>query len=107
MKIIGALIFDKGYGLFEKFIKEMFQRKANAKEIGDEVEELLYKLIQNSMYGKSGQKEIIDSFKFINNNDVREFEFKNKTDLSQVFGDKTLIRTQGRLDADLEGVVTA
>ena len=106
VEILGALIFDKGYGLFEEFIKEMFKRKANAKEMGDAIEELLYKLIQNSLYGKSGQKEIIDSFKFIDNKDVKNFELKNKTDLIHEFGNKTLIRTQGKLDSDLEGVIT-
>lgn len=106
MEILNALVFDKGHGLFEEFINEMFKRKANAKEMGDAIEELLYKLIQNSMYGKSGQKEIIHSFKFIDNNEVKNYELKNKTDLTHEFGNKTLIRTQGKLDSSLEGVIT-
>lgn len=84
----------------------MFSRKAHAKEIGDYVGEILYKLIQNSLYGKSGQKEIIHRFKFINNQDVEKFERTHITDLTHVFGNKTLIRTQGKINAELEGVIT-
>lgn len=84
----------------------MFKRKADARELGDGVSELMYKLIQNSLYGKAGQKEIIHSFRLIDNNKVKEFELKNKTDLSHVFSKKTLIRTQGRIEAELEGITT-
>jgi len=85
----------------------MFKRKANAKEIGDAIEELLYKLMQNSLYGKSGQKEIIYSFKFIDNDEVKKYEFQNETDLTQTFGNKTLIRTKGAIDGDMLEVITA
>lgn len=103
---MSAVAFDKGEGLFDDFVKAMFKRKAEAKERGDGVEELLYKLIQNSLFGKAGQKEIIHSFKLMDNNKVKDFELKNKTDLVQVFGGKSLIRTQGRIEAELEGVIS-
>ncbi len=106
MKILSAVIFDRGQGIFDGFIKEMFKRKATAKEIGDNVTELLYKLMQNSLYGKSGQNEIIHSFKLIKNEDFEQFERKNNTDLTQVFGNKTLVRTQGKISGDLEGIIT-
>lgn len=106
IKVLSAIVFDKGEGLFDKFIKVMYKRKADAKERGDGVEELLYKLIQNSLFGKAGQKEIIHSFKLIDNHKVKDFELKNKTDLSHVFTNKTLIRTQGRIEAELEGIIT-
>lgn len=99
-------MFDRGVGLFDEFVKEMFKRKACAKEMGDAVGELLYKLMQNSLYGKSGQKEIIHRFKLLDNKDVERFERRNKTDLTHVFGNKTLIRTQGKISGDLEGVIT-
>lgn len=83
----------------------MYKRKAEAKERGDGVEELIYKLLQNSLFGKAGQKEIIHSFKLIDNSKIDKFELENKTDLIQCFGDKSLIRTQGKFDAELEGVV--
>lgn len=84
----------------------MFKRKAGAKEQGDGVSELMYKLIQNSLFGKAGQKEIIHSFKLMDNHKVKDFELKNKTDLSHVFANKTLIRTQGKIEAELEGITT-
>lgn len=99
-------MFDRGVGLFDEFVKEMFKRKAYAKEMGDAVGEVLYKLMQNSLYGKSGQKEIIHRFKLLDNKDVERFERRNKTDLTHVFGNKTLIRTQGKISGDLEGVIT-
>jgi len=91
---LSAVIFDKGEGLFDRFIKEMYKRKADAKERG--VEEFLYKLLQNSLFNKAGQKEIIHSFKLIDNDKVKNFELKNKTDLIHEFGNKSLIRTQGK-----------
>lgn len=106
VRILSSVIFDRGQGLFEDFIKEMFKRKAHAKESGDSVAELLYKLLQNSLYGKSGQKEIIHNFKLINSEDLELFERKNKADLTQVFGSKTLVRTQGKISGDLEKVIT-
>lgn len=84
----------------------MFKRKAAAKETGDNVSELLYKLMQNSLYGKSGQNDIIHTFKLIMNEDLELFERKNKTDLAQVFGNKTLVRTQGKISGELESVIT-
>lgn len=99
-------MFDRGVGLFDEFVKQMFKRKALAKEKGDAVGEVLYKLMQNSLYGKSGQKEIIHRFKLLANKDVERFEQENKTDLTHVFGNKTLIRTQGKISGDLEGVIT-
>jgi hypothetical protein len=83
----------------------MYKRKADAKERGDGVEELLYKLLQNSLYGKAGQKEIIHSFKLLDNDKIKAFELMNKTDIKQEFGNKTLVRTQGKIDAELEGVI--
>lgn len=106
MKIISAVRFDRGIGIFDNFINEMFKRKATAKEMGDFVSELLYKLMQNSLYGKSGQREIIHRFKLINNEDVERFELENMSDLSHVFGGKTLVRTQGKISEDLLGVIT-
>jgi len=103
--IISAIKFDRGVGIFNKFITEMFNRKAAAKEIGDFVKELVYKLMQNSLYGKSGQREILHRFKLIDNEKVEMFELKNKTDLTKTFGNKTLIRTQGKINAELEGVI--
>ncbi len=106
VRVLSTVVFDKGVGLFDEFIKEMFKRKADAKEVGDAVGELLYKLTQNSLYGKSGQKEIIHSFKLIDNDRFDIFERTNKTDLQHIFGGKTLVRTQGKIDAELIGVVT-
>ena len=103
---MSAVVFDKGEGLFYHFIKEMYKRKADARERGDGVEELLYKLLQNSLFGKAGQKEIIHSFKLIANDKVKSFELKNKTDLSHEFGNKTLIRTQGKIEGELEGIIS-
>lgn len=97
--------FDKGEGLFDDFIKVMYARKASAKEMGDAVSELMYKLIQNSLYGKAGQKEILHNFKLIDNDEVKDFELKNKSDLSHVFANKTLLRTQGKIEGELEGVI--
>lgn len=98
-------MFDKGEGLLDNFIKEMYKRKADANQRGDGVEELLYKLLQNSLYGKAGQKEIIHSFKLMENDNVEKFELKNKTDLMHVFGNKTLLRCKGKIDAEVEGVI--
>lgn len=106
---MSSVIFDKaGEGLFDEFIKVMYKRKAEPLlrwERGDGVEELIYKLLQNSLFGKAGQKEIIHSFKLIDNSKIDKFELENKTDLIQCFGDKSLIRTKGKFDAELEGVV--
>lgn len=63
-------MFDRGVGLFEGFVNEMFNRKASAKEIGDAVGEVLYKLMQNSLYGKS---EVIHRFKLLENIDVNRW----------------------------------
>ena len=106
VEVLSAVMFDRGHGVFDGFINEMFKRKAAAKEQGDFVSELLYKLMQNSLYGKSGQREIIHNFKLMDNEKLEEFERKNMTDLSHVFGNKTLVRTQGKISRDLESVIT-
>jgi hypothetical protein len=106
VKVLAAVIFDKGDGLFDNYVKELYKRKADAKARGDVVEELLYKLLLNSLYGKAGQKEIIHSFKLLNNDKVKNFELLNKTDLTCMFGEKTLVRTQGKIEAELEGIIS-
>ena len=65
VKVLSAVLFDRGKGLFDNFIKDMYKRKLEAKYANDPVGELTYKLIQNSLYGKAGQREIIHSFKFL------------------------------------------
>lgn len=107
VKVLSAVQFDRGTGLFDSFIKDMFRRKHDAKRAKDSVGELSYKLIQNSLFGKSGQREIVHSFKFIDSKKLSDFELKNKMDLSQVFGNKTLVRTQGKIDNDLLQIITA
>lgn len=101
VRVLSAVLLDKAEG---SGIVSLNICIKDGKERGDEVEELLYKLLQNSLFGKAGQKEIINSFKLINNDKVKLFELKNKTDIHHVFGDKTIIRTPGKIEAEIEGL---
>lgn len=103
---MSAVQFDKGEGLFDMFVKDMYGRKAAAKERGDAVDELLYKLLQNSLYGKAGQKEIIHSYSLVDNDKLQIFQLRYNTDLEQRFGIKTLVRSRGKIEGELEGVIS-
>lgn len=105
VEIISSIVFQRGEGLFKDFIEELFKCKAEAKMAGDSVHELIYKLLQNSFYGKSGQKEIEYSFKFIMNDVLEEYEKKHDTDLTHRFGDKVLVREHGVIPEPISSLI--
>jgi hypothetical protein len=61
----------------------------------------MYKLILNSLYGKTGQKMLTDFFKFISIEDYKKHKLIYDTDLSQIFGGKVLVRDHGKLSASI------
>lgn len=65
VEVISSIVFQRGHGLFKELREELFRCKADAKMHGDSVKELIFKLLPNSFYGKSGKKEIEYYFKFI------------------------------------------
>lgn len=81
VEIISSVIFQRGKGLFETFIKNLFSSKANAKKEGDYVGELIYKLLMNSFYGKCGQLEVENTYAMIETDKVEEYGKKHNYDL--------------------------
>ena len=48
----------KGEEIFASFVEYFYTARLEAKKKGDKVHDLLYKIIMNSLYGKTGQKKI-------------------------------------------------
>ena len=67
VEIISSILFRKGYNIFDKFVDDLYALRSKAISEGNKEQALIYKLIKNSLYGKSGQKQIINSFNFIDN----------------------------------------
>ena len=96
VEIVSTVVFKRGKGLFDKFINNLFASKAKAKEEGDSVGELVYKLLMNSFYGKCGQLEIENTYTMVDNKNLEDFGRKHNYDLSQEFDKLTLVRENGR-----------
>lgn len=107
VEVVAAVVFDKGLSLFDEFVDELYKRKAAAKEEGDSVKELIYKLILNSFYGKSAQKEITNTFAFIAKQELGKYELMHSLDLTQEFGSKVLVRSKGKIDLDIAEIIKA
>ena len=76
-----ALIYRKSGNPFEDVVEKIFNKKATAKKEGNKVQELISKLMINSLYGKFNQKPSTDKTLVIDNlidyaNFVNEYELK-------------------------------
>ena len=92
VEIVSSVVFKRANGLFDKFINTLFSSKAKAKEEGDSVGELVYKLLMNSFYGKCGQLEIENTYTMVENDKVEEYGKTHNYDLAQEFDKLSLIR---------------
>jgi DNA polymerase type B, organellar and viral len=61
IEVVESYIFDKGYGVFDNFVKDFYERKKNSIKS----ERLIYKLILNSLYGRFGMKVDSDIIKLV------------------------------------------
>nr|ADO51616.1 dnapol [Moniliophthora roreri] len=59
--------FDKVYGLFDDFTKDLYKLKSQAELEKDDVSRLIFKLILNSLYGRWGLKDLNVEYKIIDN----------------------------------------
>lgn len=96
VEILESVVFKRGKGLFEKFIQNLFSSKAKAKLEGDTIGELIYKLLMNSFYGKSGQLEVDNTYTMIETDKIEEYGKKHDYDLTQEFDKLTLLRESAR-----------
>jgi hypothetical protein len=62
VEVLYSVIFNRGVGLFNRFVEDLYKQKAEARAIGDPVQDLIAKLLMNSLYGKTGQNEIMYKF---------------------------------------------
>ena len=63
-EIYEVVIFRENYkvSLFKKVIEKLFELRQKHKEEGEEVRQLLVKLIMNSLYGEFLQKDVLESY---------------------------------------------
>lgn len=101
VEIVSTVAFERGKGLFDKFINNLFEAKAKAKELGDSVGEIVYKLLMNSFYGKCGQLEVENTYTMVENSKLEEFGIKHNYDLAQEFDKLTLVREKGKYHPQL------
>ena len=47
-------LFDKGCGLFDKFVTELYDNRLKAKKEGNDGLSYVYKILMNSLYGRFG-----------------------------------------------------
>ena len=92
VEIVSSVVLKRGKGLFDKFINNLFSSKAKAKEEGDSVGELVYKLLMNSFYGKCGQLELENTYSMVENDKLDQYGKTHNYDLAQEFDKLTLIR---------------
>lgn len=96
VEILECVVFKRGKGLFDSFINNLFSSKAQAKVEGDSVGELIYKLLMNSFYGKSGQHDLENTYTMIETDKIEEYGKKHDYDLSQELDKLTLIREKAQ-----------
>lgn len=96
VEILECVVFKRGKGLFDSFINNLFSSKAQAKVEGDTVGELIYKLLMNSFYGKSGQHDLENTYTMIETDKIEEYGKKHDYDLSQELDKLTLIREKAQ-----------
>ena len=101
VEVVSSYLFRKGYNVFDKFVDGLYEHRYKAIEQGNHEQALIYKLILNSLYGKTGQKKIVNNFKFIDKNKLGKINLIYETDLTQHFGNMCLIRTQSKLDPEI------
>ena len=60
IKSVNEMSIYKMTNLFEEFVDYFYTKRLEAKESGDSVQDLFYKLFMNSLYGKFGQRKFKD-----------------------------------------------
>jgi len=105
VEVISSIIFDRGKNIFNPFVTDIFGFRCDAKANGNDILALIYKLILNSLYGKSGQLEITYSFEWMSLKDYAFYEKKHDTDLVQRFGEMVLVRDHGLIDPELASYI--
>lgn len=53
---VGEFTIYEGANIFSEYVEYFYTKRVQAKESGDKIHDLLYKLYMNSLYGKFGQK---------------------------------------------------
>lgn len=102
VEIVSSVVFKRGKGLFDNFINNLFSAKAKAKEQGDSVGELIYKLLMNSFYGKCGQLEVENTYTMVEKDKLEHFAKNHNFDLSQDFDKLTLVRENAKFEPGLQ-----
>ena len=79
----------------------MYESRLKAKAEKLDTHAYIFKLLLNSLYGKTGQKEIINFFKLIPLKDEDIHRLTYDTDLSQKFDKMILVRDHGKLSPSI------
>ena len=66
--------WDKKEKIFEKYIDVMYKKRLEAKKNNNEVLDMIYKLLMNSLYGKMCQRPISEETSIVRNDLLKEHE---------------------------------
>jgi hypothetical protein len=99
---IDCIQFEKVYHLFDKFVEDLFSKKANAK---DPVLKYTYKIILNSLYGWWAIRPVHQQLKIVTNDKLDSLSIKEDIELlyqSALDNDGiSFIKSKGMNDPDL------
>nr|QWO71428.1 DNA polymerase [Termitomyces sp. K1Aa] len=77
IQVSGGFKFEKGYDVFKPFIRDIYEKRSEAKENSLSSLQYVFKLIMNSLYGRFGMKEIENKLEIVDR-DKADILLKNK-----------------------------
>jgi len=58
VEVKGGIKFERGIGVFNEFVENIYSKRLQAKLEGNNVLQIVNKLILNSLYGRMGMRNI-------------------------------------------------
>jgi hypothetical protein len=109
LEVKSCVIFDKVDGVFEEYVKTIYDKKLNSEKENNEIKRLVYKLLLNSLYGRLGIIGNIMDLKIVKDfpkgNKITKILETEKSDILYQANGFYLVKSQGPLDPDVLNII--
>ena len=101
VEVKGGIKFERGIGVFNEFVENIYSKRLQAKLEGNNVLQIVNKLILNSLYGRMGMRNI-ENKTVIVDKDKAEILVKNKNILFIAeLNEKVIMKYNNNIDSEI------
>jgi DNA polymerase type B, organellar and viral len=105
LEVKSCVQFDKIDGLFEDYIKTIYNKKLQAEKENNDIHRFINKLLLNSLYGRLGIKGKNMNLKIIKETNIKKVLETENSDILFQSNDLYLIKSQGPLDPEILNII--